>query len=385
MQAYARIVSENYGAVEQVENALRTVSMFLPASVLGDDTELAGWVIDAVVNVMSMVHQHLAAGVRRAGQGHAASLVVCSDGYPMTRWLISTLSNTQIAVELLALRFGGRRTKWNVVCALEAAKAGLRLCLLALAPASPMLIAGGGLPTPAPLAPIDPFAAAAAATTASPRVRELGDDALTPPPRSPSAAVGAAVALDSIFERGKRTGRLIPSAAAMGEGNNATLPPNRISLRSIAELSGSAQLAAELLHVVRPVAFAVFRRQRGAFSWAPLLAAVFAELGSASLSYEATRERDARLRALPRKYQTWAAKCALVLAQNEELRRRSRVWFYVLLWNPIFRNITSTFLNKTTAASARVPLFGRAIGWLFGQVNTMIHANQAIHFYVSNS
>ena len=384
MQRYAKVVSENYGAVEQVENALRTVSMFLPASVLGDDTELAGWVIDAVVNVMSMVHQHLAAGVRRAQEGHAASLVVCSDGYPMTRWLISTLSSTQIAVELLALRFGGQRTKWDVVCALEAAKAGLRLCLLALAPASPMLIAGGGLPTPEPIAAMDPFAAATT-TTASPRVRELGDDALTTPPRSPSAAVGAAVALDSIFERGKRTGRLIPSAAAMGGGHNAALPPNLISLRSIAELSGSAQLTAELLHVVRPVAFAFFRRQRGAFSWAPLLAAVFAELGSASLSYEASRERDARLRALPRKYQTWTAKCPLVLTQNQELRRRSRVWFYVLLWNPIFRNITSTFLNKTTAASARVPLLGRAIGWLFGQVNTMIHANQAIHFYVSNS
>ena len=74
-----------------------------------------------------------------------------------------------------------------------------------------------------------------------------------------------------------------------------------------------------------------------------------------------------------------------MVAQKAELQRRSRIWFYVLLWNPVFRNATSVVLNKTTEASGKVPLLGRVFGWFFTQVNQMVHANQKIHFYTSNS
>ena len=427
LQGYASAVSRHYPLVEQVENALRTLSMFLPASVLGDDTELVGWCIDGAVNVLSMVHQHMAASVRRAGEGESAALVVSPDGYPLTRWLIAALAHTQIALELCALRFGGQRTKWNVVCALEVAKATLRLCLLTVGEPS-MLVSGGNLLPPPPL-PQEGEAAASA-------------DLLCAPP-TPSTAD---VSLDDYFERGARTGRLIPSSATAALESTASSSPSTdlISLRSLAELSGSVHFLAELLHVARPVAFALFRcvharpvqrrvlpsgfalhttaahsiplllrsplfpsappppplslsrslslslpllrrRHRGRFSWAPILVAIFAELGSASLSLQASRARDARLQALPRKYQSWTAKCPLVVAQKAELQRRSRIWFYVLLWNPVFRNATSVVLNKTTEASGKVPLLGRVFGWFFTQVNQMVHANQKIHFYTSNS
>ena len=242
LQGYASAVSRHYPLVEQVENALRTLSMFLPASVLGDDTELVGWCIDGAVNVLSMVHQHMAASVRRAGEGESAALVVSPDGYPLTRWLIAALAHTQIALELCALRFGGQRTKWNVVCALEVAKATLRLCLLTVGEPS-MLVSGGNLLPPPPL----PQEGEAAAST----------DLLCAPP-TPSTAD---VSLDDYFERGARTGRLIPSSATAALESTASSSPSTdlVSLRSLAELSGSVHFLAELLHVARPVAFALFR------------------------------------------------------------------------------------------------------------------------------
>ncbi|KAI9002574.1 peroxisome membrane protein [Hyaloraphidium curvatum] len=131
--SYEDFVLRNAPLVTAVEGIARNVAFFLPGRVV--ESELAAESVFAALNVLGVYHdailaphfpQASAPGSHTALFNRYARAAVGRPGVRHVAFALAGLSAGEVVLELLARRRGDR-ARWDVVLAIEAIKAGLRL------------------------------------------------------------------------------------------------------------------------------------------------------------------------------------------------------------------------------------------------------------------
>ena len=154
---YAEYVASNAHSVGQVESTLRSLTYLLPGARL-NDSELASESVHTFVQLLSIYHDHLLKKRATAQAAEAvikSSILAKSKPSPHARYTmfwsdksslytrvattLKVVQYTELLLEMAARRRGGERSRWRLVVVLETFKAVLRMILLRLTNARPVV------------------------------------------------------------------------------------------------------------------------------------------------------------------------------------------------------------------------------------------------------
>ena len=224
---------------------------------------------------------------------------------------LSVLAATDILVEIFARRSGGEQARWTSIVALEAVRAACRLWLVAQSPRDMQLMGGQLVASPA-------LSASTILDTGRPPAWWRGSlTGLTIPTDAPTgeqataapgAACGSGDAADALVPSLSNVTQLFTllraawvsrrrtrahTAATDISAEYPSLAPEADGEEGVSCDMDALPLhvSAELLHILRPLAFAVLRKLLGTRSWAPLLCSVAIDAASARCALVAGRRR----------------------------------------------------------------------------------------------
>ncbi|ORZ38779.1 peroxisome membrane protein [Catenaria anguillulae PL171] len=318
LAAYRTFLLSNATQISSVEQALRSLSYFLPGRFA--DADLASESLFALVNLVSLYHdQILYDAVQHASPpDFKPSLINQYHRWwqaksPLVHYASMALTIVQTVesvCEMTALKKHKPRTRWNVVLGIESAKALLRLLIVSrthqptLSPAIPDAIHGSAGPY-----------------------------------------------------KGARSGVTLPSVDAMGSAANVrgvwdqylAAKAVRTAFRSpadlLAVLKGSRTLG-EILFILRPVIYVYLMRKHGRKAWLPLAVSFVVEL----VAYLLVTKVNGR-GAMP-----GTAAHKVTRLEKDEYSRRAYLFLYYLLRGPVYDGLTKHALDSFCGAMSNKPI-----------------------------
>ncbi|KAL4421321.1 hypothetical protein ABPG75_010612 [Micractinium tetrahymenae] len=366
MERYAAWVRRNAGLLSLFETGLSSVTWLLPERF--SEGELSIEALHTALGLLSSFHDSIVSAPLGAPAPPGVDLALA----------LSTLEQVQVLVELFATRQEerGRGSRYTSLALLESIKALVRLAAWRRSGSRLLLHGGCGNleqaaevdsrgPAVAQGRPQEVFGAFAAFRQNRCRPFEPGD-------KESATAAGRSGGSGSGKGGGKAGGRAGAQAASLGRP--AALPERLI-------------LAAELLYILRPLAYALALRRWGRSSWRPWLLSLGMDLASMQLGAAGARlaqgspwfgkgqpaDLGPSLLLLRCLQQTrWAAE-----EERELAARRFRLLVY-LLRDPLFSRYTQAALQRWVGASSRVPL----LGWLSGRAAEILLGVQRYYSYV---
>lgn len=307
------------------------------------DAEMASESIHSAVQLLALYHDSLLA--RRlpgaaAPSAHARYTRFWAQKSPLYRRVAVVLQMvvyTELLCEMAAKRRGGDGARWRVVVLLEAVKAACRLLLLRVTRARPLVTPA--LPERDAVPDADDGAAASSASSSSSRSEsELMDEA-APDCAAPDAARHPHERAWSM----PRTGMSLPSLPDAGDisayllGRVLTADDIKPAAKLLNQLQGAGR-AAEVLHVLAPLAYAVaLARSSNKRSWTPWLVGLAVECAARQL-------RDAGLRT--------------TALERDEWKRRAWAMGWWAMRGACYSRVTK---GLVAAVARRVPGFVGAI------------------------
>ncbi|KAI9788589.1 MAG: Peroxisomal membrane protein pex16 [Piccolia ochrophora] len=360
LHLYGDFVTKNASSVSQIESALRSLTYIIPGRFR--ESELASESLHSFIQLLSLYHDSLLARAiarlppikRPQPTPHNRYTRFWTQRSPLYRRLALTLQMIQYT-ELLCEMAAKRRSdkaRWRVVVLLEAVKAVCRLLLLRLTHSRPLLS------PPLPEREIDP------STLDSPSV-DIPDEPLPTEEEeedSPASPIPSDLPPSSPEDLGwsmPRTGLTLPSlpsSTAISQyllSKVLTADDIKPAPSLLHRVTGAGQ-AAEVLHILRPVAYALAMQQlRGdKKSWRPWLLGVSVEYGARQLAKRDFRDRVA------------GGLRGLTGLEREELGRRGRAMGWWALRGAFYENVTKAWLTATTTKLRNKPLVGLVGGVL---------------------
>lgn len=365
IDAYKAWVVANGDGVKRIEDVIRTLSFLVPSRF--EDAELVSEGIYAATNLLGLYNDSILAearGVADEGGGPAQSVLRAA------QWGLTALANADVVAEMLSYRVLGKNGKWNVIAGVEVIRALLKVFVLLRGKDSRLL--GGGAAQPPEVPPEQGDGADANGDEAA-ALEEMQDG------EGEDAAEGAGGEAPMRLWRGKRSGVRIP------------LPPDfpvTMSSRSHDSEERRLRLAGELLHIARPVVYALSRRWTSRGSWIPIILSGITDYASFRLSQKADSFRapapDAPLKNVGNrllKVLLWFMNppAGLSAAEAAEMSRRKQQWAFYLLRSPLFETIVKRSADGVVSATSWIPL----LGLLLGYARDMMVYYQKHHFYVA--
>ncbi|ETW03321.1 hypothetical protein, variant [Aphanomyces invadans] len=316
LDKYNAWVLENESFARRLENVLYVVPMLVPAAVGNPD--VVSEVGYSMGGLLKLYHDWVLYQVNPLSKektpSHSSWSVVQAARVPL-----SIISQVQVAAEMIALKTGGKQSRWNVIVVLELCKCVCKLVLLAHTKGQVLYKCG-------------PYISC--------EVRRQDGEEYT----------------------GQRSGRVYRSSRPNQQPPTLSfLDPTYASGNE-----GATQTAAEVLHILRPVVYAVLCQRQSDRSWVPFLASFSTEIAGIllSTSVEAKRKRVKNDKV------------------DEEYHRRKMCLFLYLLRNPVFSSVTEPVVEGVCNSSQPIPLLGRLIRFA---VDNGLHYYQRRHFYTSAS
>lgn len=292
--SYRNFVASHRALVDQVESVLVSLTYLIPSQFREDVAEYAAQVTYTAVQLLQRGNRMLLGEIPEE---------------PLLITALEIARCVEVAAEMTAHRFGSRRTRWGTVATLEIIKAAVRIALLL--------------------------------------------QGLNPSSATSTPAASTHVAVLTTFS-GRRSGRLFRvvddwKKAAL---ESAALVPAPSMPPSLPTLAG------ELLHIVRPVIYALSLARLGSRSWRPWLLAMFTDLASLWCS---TRARE------------------LSEGQCEEINRRRGQIVVYLARSPLFESFRPA-IQVLIYKLSRWPLIGSVAGGL-----EYLTSLQKWYFYTADS
>ncbi|TWU71339.1 Peroxisomal membrane protein pex16 [Metarhizium rileyi] len=325
---YDDFITKNAGQVSQIESALRSLTYIIPGRFR--DAEIASESIHSLVQLLSLYHDGLLsraasrlAAAAPARTAHARYTRFWSQRSALYRRVATTLQMvvyTELLCEMAAKRRGGERSRWRVVVLIEAVKAACRLLLLRITRSRPLV-------TPA-LPEREP-------------VPEEGEDEI--PDEEPGRG-GYSYSLDArpAHEREwkmPRTGMSLPSLPDPSDissyllGRVLTADDIKPAGKLLNRVRGASH-AAEVLHILAPLVYAVALARRGSSkSWAPWILGLSVECIARQL-------RDTGLRT--------------TALERDEWQRRGWAMAWWTMRGAFYHNVTGGLVGGVTS---RMPGF----------------------------
>ncbi|OQR97932.1 hypothetical protein ACHHYP_20425 [Achlya hypogyna] len=316
LEKYNAWVIENESLARRIENVFYVVPMLVPARVGNPD--IVSEVGYSMGGLLKLYHDYVLYNAVNIDD-KPRSIVQAA------RVPLSLIAQVQVAAEIVALKTSGVDARWRVIVALEICKSICKLVLLMHSKGQ--VLCKNGTYTTCEVRPSD-------------------------------------AKKDDTEYTGKRSGIVLKNRR---EASSSSQEPLVLSFTEPTAASGhedSLQLTGELLHILRPVIYAVLCQRKTEQSWLPFLASFSTEVLGILCS---SREPSAK-KASP--------------AATEEWRRRKMCLFLYLLRNPFFSNVTHPLAEGVANATQPVPLLGRLVQ--FAIENGLLYY-QRRHFYTSAS
>lgn len=335
---YESFLLNNVSTISTLESSLRSITWFLPGRF--KDAELASEALTTSLNVMSMYHDTLLAKVVKSKPGyrpliplslHTRFTRAWSDKVSQYKWVARALEIirfTELVIEMGLRRKVSVKNRWRAIILLELIKASFRLFLLKIthrplvSPPIPerdfdptMLppLSNSSSPTLAPSSP-----------SHSPLITpdHLRNNHTPPPPHSLLTTPSGSAVEDYLLPKALTTSDVKPS------------------LSLIKTLSGPREWLAEVIYVLRPLAYVsliVADQNSREKSNRALMVALFMELMSRNL--RRTPPPSAVL-------------------ERAEYAKRDKDMLWYLLRGPIWDNYTRPKLESFVSKTSRAPLLG---------------------------
>ena len=326
---YSSFVQKNASSVSQIESALRSLTYIIPGRFR--DAEIASESLHSSIQLLSLYHDTLLAravsklpGMPKIQTPHCRYTKYWTSTnatYRKIALLLQCAQYTELLWEMAAKR-KGEKVRWRVVVFIEAFKAMCRLLLLR--------ITGGRMVVP-PLPEREAIPEDADAEDS-----EAEDDDLLPhEPKKPKEWTMP------------RTGLTLPALPSAGDISSFLMqkvltaddikPPTAL----LPKISGAAH-AAEILHILRPVIYAVaMSRAKSKKDWRPWVLGIAVELAARQIRTERGRkgERESNM-------------------EREEWSRRGWAMGWWTLRGAFYENITKGWVDGLVGARYMPGLIG---------------------------
>lgn len=290
LHVYSDFVTKNASSVSQIESALRSLTYIIPGRFR--DAEIASESLHSSIQLLSLYHDSLLAravsrlpGMPKIQSPHSRYTKYWTSKSPFYRkvaLLLQTAQYTELLWEMAAKR-RGEKVRWRVVVLIEALKAICRLLLLR--------ITGGRMVVP-PLPEREPVPEAELEGDDEAPEEDLPDDfGFLPQKKEKSWSM-------------PRTGLTLPSLPSPSEISSflmaKVLTADDIKPASslLPKLQSSPAQIAEVLHICRPVIYAVaMARTKNKKSWKPWMIGLAVELAARQIRSERGRfgERESAM------------------------------------------------------------------------------------------
>jgi peroxin-16 len=388
LERYKDWVRRNAGLLSLFETGLSSLTWLLPDRFA--EGELTIEALHTALGLLSSFHDSIASSPPGAPPMPGGDLLLA----------LSTLEQIQVLLELAATRREerGSGSRYTPLAALEAVKALVRLVawrrsgsrLLLHGGMGNLEQPGGGLLPPdfpggsqavAQGRPQEVYGAFAAFRQRRCRPLQPGDKASQGQDSCGADTAAAAGATEVVAAAAVVTTTAGAAGTAGSSGSQLELMSRQAALADRLVYIG------ELLHILRPVVYALALRRWGRVSWKPWVLSLAVDLTSIQLGSTADRvSRSASwlggatagslgpsLQLLRCLQQTrWAAE-----EERELAARRLRLLVY-LLRDPLFARYTQAALERWVGGTARIPL----LGWLSGRAAEILIGVQRYYTYV---
>jgi peroxin-16 len=318
LHKYDDYITKNASQVSQIESGLRSLTYIIPGRFR--DAEIAAESIHSGVQLLSLYHDTLLSRAvslsklpipsLRAPSAHnryTSFWARKSALYRRVAYMLQIVQYTELLCEMAAKR-RSERTRWRVVVLLEALKAFCRLLLLRITKSRPIVTPA--LPErveiPAPAEEDDDGSAALAELMGERTEEDELRDSMARPPASSDPHTREWPM--------PRTGMTMPSLPQSGDISSyllsrvLTADDVKPATKLLSQLRGPAAHAAEILHILAPLIYAValatsalrYNQTDGKrkHSWYPWLVGVAVELAARQL-------RDPSLTTTPLEREEW--------------------------------------------------------------------------------
>lgn len=349
LHMYSDFIAKNSHQVSQIESALRSLTYVIPGRFR--DAEIASETLHSGVQLLSLYHDSVLRGALSKVPALAGSRpgpharytrfwAAKSRLYRRIALLLQVVQYTELLWEMAAKR-RGEKIRWRVVIVLEVIKAVCRLILMRVTSSRPLMTPA--LPEREPIPPPQDNAE----DDEGAMLRELmGED------QDGESANGSAKPAHEKEWTMPRTGTSLPSLPNAGDigsylqGRVLTADDIKPAAKLLNNLTGSAR-AAELLHILAPLAYAVAvsqSRDNGKRSWTPWLVGVGLEYAARQMRASASARGGSSVQ---------AASAATALEQEEWGKRRwSAAWW--AMRGAFYQNVTK---GVVAGARRRMPGF----------------------------
>ncbi|OQS07540.1 hypothetical protein THRCLA_00452 [Thraustotheca clavata] len=310
---YNEWVLDNESLARRLENVFYVVPMLVPARVGNPD--VVSEVGYSMGGLLKLYHDYILYKAAHPQSNYSLDQVV--------RVPLSLIGQVQVAAEIIALHRGDSEGRWRMIVALEICKSLCKMVLLLHSKGQVLYKNGAYITCEVPI---------------SQETNNTNE------------------------YTGQRSGRVFKNHR---DAKHTTQEPLEPTVASGHE--GSIQLAGEVLHILRPVIYAILCQRKTEQSWIPFLASFSTEILGIACS-SAGLEHSNKLSVDP-----------LVA---EELRRRKMCLLLYLLRNPFFSSATQPLADNVANATKPVPLLGRLLQFA---IDNGLHYYQRRHFYTSAS
>ncbi|KAJ3235558.1 Peroxisomal membrane protein pex16 [Chytriomyces hyalinus] len=329
LEQYKRFLIKHAPIVGSVESLVDSVTYVLPgrfahAEVVAEGVHSLVAVVAAVNDALLSKHMGVSAQSQHNRYTHA--LLSLHSVTRVAAYAKAACEFTQVFAEMMARDCVGTRRKWGVIAMLESVKLLCRIILFHAAKKRMLLV------TQIPERDFDMATVqeTCADSQISESMRTLGSHSgKTMPDLSVFPKKG-----DQLTE-GDVTAFLNTKAASVSE---ALRPMDLVS-----KLSG-ADVAAEWLHMLRPLVYLLAMRKYGNQSWKPWVLSLCMEVSSIGIHSASTRN--------------------FKFLERDELQRRIWLLMYYLLRDPFYSMFVKHRLNRFCESMSKKPLISLASGLL---------------------
>ncbi|KHN94393.1 Peroxisome membrane protein, Pex16 [Metarhizium album ARSEF 1941] len=343
---YDDFITKNAGQVSQIESALRSLTYIIPGRFR--DAEIASESIHSFVQLLSLYHDNLLSRpvsqlpvpppLRNAHARYTRFWSHKSKLYRRIAMVLQMVVYTELLCEMTAKRRGGERARWKVVVLIEGIKAACRLLLLRVTRSRPLVT------------PVLPEREAMPEDEGEQQQQQQkqeeedeedeedgGDETRhESKARLPPHGLSAAMDVKRPHEREwkmPRTGMSLPSLPDPGDissyllGRVLSADDIKPAAKLLNRLQGASR-AAEVLHVLAPLVYAVALARSGSkTSWAPWAVGLAVECAARQL-------RDTSLRT--------------TALERDEWQRRGWAMAWWAMRGAFYHNVTAGVVGAVT-------------------------------------
>lgn len=333
---YEHWVLTHTSRARNLETALYFVPQLVPKNY--KDPEVASQTSYAMVGLLGLYHDYIQYKTAHKGDN--------SDVFTrLLRVPLSLVSHVQVIAEVTARKFGGEVSRWRLIVWVELFKSACKVLLL-LQQRRGLLIGAGKYKT------------------------------IHPPgtKKSPFARF-------SKSKPGSRTGKVFggnKTKTVEDVSEEPTAPgPTTLTFDDPTFVAAEVQreqllLGGELLHIFRPVAYALLRQRKGEESWLPAIVSILIEASGLVLSSSSFEKEGL----------SPSIKAVQSKKAQEELASRKMAMLLYLMRDPVYASVTKPATEKLCGVTDYVPVFGKFFRLVSVGILDYYHK---YHFYTAAS